>query len=451
MKRYEVTIIGGGIAGLATAEIFARSGFSVCLVDKNEKLCMEASGMHHEWFHFGSLYSIFPNNQYLKTMVGGIDDLLNYYRDFRGMNIRVDGKGKLVTIPITNSWIRQDNLKYVISSTDDGDFSLKNCKSIRDIPYKILMNISWNKVIKQFVARHNRFYKYDWRKGCSSHYIPKAGWLDYSKEHLHEFSMNDVNLSSKTHSYMDSYDSPMTAANIISDLTKSFISNGGEIKTCSEVKSYSKTSNEFEINFKGGDGIKSDKLIIAASKGIEKVVKNKVKIKSVASPLLVVYPTVCDANIVRLTPFMDKTINHLHHKTDGKEYSLIGGGYFAPVDDESEKKRVAEKLLKQAIEVFPKIKNSTLREVYFGIKTEVVTSVKERNYLYHITEIENNVHLIVPGKFSLAFSLAVNTYLKIMGHYPNTFVDYDETTDISEYLSLSGHRFIIDNITENMF
>ena len=117
MSKYDYTVLGGGIAGLAIAEIFARSGFSVCIVERNDQLCSETSGMHHEWFHFGSLYSIFPSNQFLRTVVGGIDDLLLYYRDFDGMNLRVSGKGDLITVNKDNNWIREDNLKYVTSSS----------------------------------------------------------------------------------------------------------------------------------------------------------------------------------------------------------------------------------------------------------------------------------------------------------------------------------------------
>ena len=95
---YDYRIIGGGIAGIATAEIFARSGFSVVLAEKNNKLCKESSGKHHEWFHFGSLYSMLSNKDALRILVGGIDDLLLYYRDFKNMNLKVNQDGSLAVI-----------------------------------------------------------------------------------------------------------------------------------------------------------------------------------------------------------------------------------------------------------------------------------------------------------------------------------------------------------------
>ena len=55
VKKYDYVIVGGGIAGLASAELLSRSGHSVLLLEKGPKLCQEASASHHGWFHFGSL------------------------------------------------------------------------------------------------------------------------------------------------------------------------------------------------------------------------------------------------------------------------------------------------------------------------------------------------------------------------------------------------------------
>src|SRR3972149_9921353 len=137
LKKYDLGIIGGGIAGLAIGEIFARSGFKVVIIEKNEKLCMGDSGAHHEWFHFGSLYSIFPNNQALRTLVGGIDDLLVYYRDFDGMNLKVTSDGRLINEDKENSWFREDTIEYVVSARNDPDFALKNFTGLKDFFHRL--------------------------------------------------------------------------------------------------------------------------------------------------------------------------------------------------------------------------------------------------------------------------------------------------------------------------
>jgi choline dehydrogenase-like flavoprotein len=104
----EYAVIGGGIAGLAVAEVFARCGHSVVLIERGERLCQEASAAQHGWFHFGSLYSILPQNQFLRTMVGGVEDLIAYYGGFPGMNIAVDRDGRLIFPSAPGAWFRDE-------------------------------------------------------------------------------------------------------------------------------------------------------------------------------------------------------------------------------------------------------------------------------------------------------------------------------------------------------
>lgn len=449
MKKYEVVIVGGGIAGLATAEMFARSGLKTLLLEKQEKLCMETSGLHHEWFHFGSLYAILPQTQFFRTLVGGIEDVLDYYRDFNGMNLRIDGEGKLVKINRQNAWFRQDNLVYAIATTNDNDFSLRKAKRIDEIARKMVMKLSWGKAIKRFVSRHNRFYKYDWRRGCASRWIPRAGWFDYSEEHLQNFENDELTLAS-THISMQSYDCPMNAYSIISDLTKSLISNGGEFLSCAKFLDYRKKSNRIEVVYDNGT-IATNRLILASGKALQEQSKERIKVKSVLSPLLVVAPAVCSSNIVRLTPFMDQTINHLKHSVEGREYSLIGGGYFAPPNDGEAIRRASHQLLEKAQTVFPKMADAKLTRLYFSTKSEILSSKARRNYLYKIDKIERDVYTIVPGKFSLAFSLAVNTFKEVMGRCPQTYTSYHSDLDVDGFIAPIKHKSIMKEFLQSQF
>ena len=447
LKKYDLGIIGGGIAGLAIGEIFARSGFKVVIVEKNEKLCMGDSGAHHEWFHFGSLYSIFPNNQALRTLVGGIDDLLVYYRDFAGMNLEVTHEGKLISKDIDSKWFREDFIEYIVSARNDPDFSLKKAKSIKDFFHKAAFLLTWETAIKQFISRHNRFYKYDWRRGTASFYIPRAGIFDYSRNVIEKFKDENVLLNPDTHFRIQGYDRPMNTYNIISDLTRGYISYGGEILLNTEFKEYTKKGDRTEIKL-GGEIIEADKLILAMGKDLKGAVHSGTKISVFVSPLLVVYPNVCDRNFVRLTPFIKETINHLKHSIQGKTYSLIGGGYFANPNNPEEVQNAEKSLIDRAKAVFPLMKNAEIMKVYFGNKTEVVQKIKDfnkRNYLYRMEKIEDDVYFVIPGKFSLGFSLAVNTFKEIVGHYPSTTSAYDKNLDVNSYVGYMKHKNIILN------
>src|SRR5689334_3994809 len=87
---FDFAVVGGGIAGLAIAELLQRSGVSVGLFEKNHALCGEASAEQQGWFHTGALYAALPENFFCRTMVGNLDDLIDYYSGFPNMNLRID-------------------------------------------------------------------------------------------------------------------------------------------------------------------------------------------------------------------------------------------------------------------------------------------------------------------------------------------------------------------------
>ena len=89
-QPYDFVVVGGGIAGLAIAELLQRSGASTVLFEQNEALCGEASAEQHGWFHTGALYSALSDPYFCRTIVGNLDDLMGYYSGFPNMNLRVD-------------------------------------------------------------------------------------------------------------------------------------------------------------------------------------------------------------------------------------------------------------------------------------------------------------------------------------------------------------------------
>jgi len=448
MNKFEIVVIGGGIAGLATAEIFSRSGFKVLLIEKNSKLCSETSGLHHEWFHFGSLYSIFLNNQFLRTMVRGIGDLLEYYQDFEGMNLSINESGKLLTANDENGWFRNDKLQYVITTTSHPEFALSNRIYLSELFKKAAMRISWNMLIKRFIARHNYFYGYDWRKNCVNFHPPNFSFFDCSDEYVSDFSSDEINLNPIFHKSMESYDCPMNAYSIISDLTKSFLSNQGQILTDVMLKKHQKLSDKILVKLSNNQLVETKKLILSSGTHLKNYT-DRLKLRIVASPLLIAHPAVCSVNFVRLTPFVSHTINHIKHNVNGVNYSLIGGGYFSSGSDEKSCQDAESSLLESAKSIFPSLINKAqLIKAYSGYKTEVSGSLKKRNYLYHIEEIEKDLFVILPAKFSLAFSLAVNAFSKITGRLPEKKFNYDKSVCVSNYVALMKHKAIVKEFYE---
>ena len=64
--------------------------------------------------------------------------------------------------------------------------------------------------------------------------------------------------------------------------------------------------------------------------------------------------------------------------------------------------------------------NPDLKEIarYNGVKTEITFKGQPRNYLYHIVKNRENSWVIVPGKFTLAFSIAPEFYRQVYNINP---------------------------------
>ena len=81
-KKYDWIIAGGGVSGIAIAELLCRDRMSVLLLEKNKQLVSETSKVFHEWMHSGALYSLVPDNLLtLRYLLGATDDLFEYYAD----------------------------------------------------------------------------------------------------------------------------------------------------------------------------------------------------------------------------------------------------------------------------------------------------------------------------------------------------------------------------------
>src|SRR5262245_42474199 len=109
----DFAVVGAGIAGLAISELLQRSGASVVLIEKNKTICSEASAEQQGWFHTGALYSALPDQFSFRAMVGNLDDLIDYYRAFPNMNLRVD---KHVSSASSDGWFSNRTNFYAYTS-----------------------------------------------------------------------------------------------------------------------------------------------------------------------------------------------------------------------------------------------------------------------------------------------------------------------------------------------
>lgn len=426
-------------------EMFARCGHRVILVEKNDKVCLEASGSHHCWFHFGSLYSIFPSRQLLRTLVGGIDDLLDYYAGFEGMNLRVGANGKLEFVEGPGSWIRDEPIDYIVAARNDRDFKLNEFNGIQDYARKVFFTATWDLAIKLFISRHQRFTQFDWRSGPASEDIPRAWLKDYSRAVIHKVGPIEINLEKNTHFRVTGFDRPMNAINIVKSLLSGFLGAGGELRVGCEYRGHREKADLVEVDV-GTTVVKARRLILASGMGLDRLSQQNIQTRVVASPLLVAYPCVCESNFVRLTPFVSQTVNHLRHWAAGRAYSLIGGGYAADPRDPEAVNQSQAQLERMARQVFPRLREASLQATYVSNKTEITPKFGERNYQYLLREVSSRVFAAVPGKFSLAFSLAVNAYKRLEGGEPRKVVAAS-SSDVSALIAPMRHEAMVrDNL-----
>lgn len=82
-------------------------------------------------------------------------------------------------------------------------------------------------------------------------------------------------------------------------------------------------------------------------------------------------------------------------------------------------------------------------ESYLGYKTEIVAQSGERNYQYLVREVDDGVFAVVPGKFSLAFSLAVNMFKRLTGEVPAVDLKLKAAAEIKPYIGLTKHAALV--------
>jgi hypothetical protein len=98
--------------------------------------------------------------------------------------------------------------------------------------------------------------------------------------------------------------------------------------------------------------------------------------------------------------------------------------------------------------VFPRFCEAEIVETYLGYKTEIVAKGGERNYQYYIREVDDRVRAVIPGEFSLAFSLAVNAFKRMTGEVPAKHLRLAEQGRARPYIGLTRHAALIRNALE---
>ncbi len=405
MKNFDWIIVGGGIAGISLSEILTREGHSVALIEKGNKLAAGTTREFHEWVHTGSLYTLVKDEmKTLKYILGSLDDLLEFYTSFSKMNLRATEKGLNISDE-AKGWFSPNYINF--------KYRLKNRKLI----------LPWLYSIARSMALIEGIRSHDWlrrRAGIlesvtSKYYLPIAKnffKIIFSNERFYKVKTTDFTTNSRY---------------LLRDMVTTSIKNGLEVFTNCELLKINNSKNNVIAECSKGS-FEAKNMAVCLGADIEKF--NDIKIKKTYAPIAVVKNIKSDLeSFVELDYFRKRCINII---TKDETFGLIGGISLGDKND-------VEKYFDFMISEHKKL-NSEIQilEKYVGIKNEISTKNENRNYLFHINAAPKfkNVWTVIPGKFTLAFSLAPEFYRIIYKKNPKKFYKtYNDTGEFSDLIA----------------
>jgi len=388
MKKYEWAIIGSGIAGTSVAEILTREGHSTILIEKNQSLASETTREFHEWLHTGSLFTLIPDGlKTLRFILGAIDDLIEYYSSFDNMNITPSSQGLHISAD-SKRWFNKEHIHF--------NYRIKNRK----------LTFPWLIGIARSIDLITKIENHDWLRR-------RAGELDpLKKNRLRNIYSEIKKLISFKEKFLSikTPDCTINSRVLLRDMIETAIFNGLDISLGNKVTSFQKKNDIFIVNG-SKETFHAEKIAICCGSAIKDF--TKVKVKTSYAPIAVVSDVPQDYNsFVELDYFPKNCINYLK-KEHG--FGLVGGISFSDVKKTNP---YLDYVIKEHQKNVPSLKEVSR---YNGIKTEISFKNQPRGYLYHITPTDENIWALIPGKFTLAFSMAPEFYRKIYNKNPRKY------------------------------
>lgn len=399
MKTYDWIIVGGGISGISLSEILSRDDKDILLIDQNKKLAQETSGQFHEWFHSGALYSLGTlNPDTLCYILGSTDDLLKYYSNFERMNLRGTENGLKIG---KSGWFNNEYIHYHFRNRFLNPIWTANVS----ITTNIINMINGHDFLRRRIG--SLFNSKNLLEYASfSSFLPKNIGSKYTKVRSPDFSMNSFE--------------------ILADILTQSLKRGVELSLNSKVVGYKKLDDVVIVELASGEIIRTKKLVVCAPEASQTLFD--FPISTTYAPMVVLQDVNQDLdNFVRLDYYQKNCVNYI--KKEGGR-GLAGGISFKNIND-------AEKYIQHIINEQRLLhSNVKVARTYMGIKNEQSLPGQNRNYLFHIHNINDDVFSVVLGKFTSAFSMAPEFYRRIYNKNPVSDISIHETNNESkEYIA----------------
>ena len=397
MKTFDWIVVGGGVAGISLSEILTREGHSVALIEKKDKLASATTREFHEWFHTGSLYTLLKDDmKTLKYILGSLDDLLEFYSSFPKMNLRPTDKG-LKIADNNKGWFSPNYINF--------KYRLKNRKLI----------LPWLYAIARSIALIDGIRKHDWLRR-------RAGILEsVTTEYYLPIIKNLLKIAASSNKFykIETTDFTTNSRDLLKDMIATAEKNGLEIFTKNELLEIKNSNNNIIANC-SNDNFQAKNMVVCLGDEIEKF--SDLKINKSYAPIAVVKNIKADTkSFVELDCFKKNCINIV---TKGKSFGLIGG---ISLSKKVEVQKYFDFMINEHKKLNPGIE---ILEKYIGVKNEIFQKKENRNYLFHINPSRKykNVWSVIPGKFTLVFSMAPEFYRIVYKKNPRKFFNTSSDT-----------------------
>ena len=390
MKTFDWIIVGGGIAGISLCEILTREGHSVALIEKKNKLASVTTREFHEWFHTGSLYTLLKDDmKTLKYILGSLDDLLEFYSSFPKMNLKPTEQGLKITDD-DKGWFSPNYINF--------KYRLKNRKLI----------LPWLYAIARSIALIDGIRKHDWlrRRAGILESVTAKYYLPIIK------NLVKILMDNKKFYHVETTDFTTNSRNLLKDMVAVAEQNGLEIFTNNELLKIENSNGNVIANCANGN-FQAKNMAVCLGGEIDKF--SDLKINKTYAPIAVVKNINADTkSFVELDCFKKNCINIV---TKGKSFGLIGGISLSKRD---EVEKYFDFVIEEHKKLSPDIK---ILKKYVSTKNEISQKKENRNYLFHInlSKKYKNVWSVIPGKFTLAFSMAPEFYRVVYKKNPRKF------------------------------
>ena len=390
MKTYEWAIVGSGIAGISIAEILTRQGHSAVLIEKNETLASETTRAFHEWLHTGALYTLVPDRLItLRFILGAIDDLIEFYSSYDRMNLIPTETGLIINKE-SPGWFEDNYIHF--------KYRVKGRK----------ITFPWIYGVARSIYLIERIHQHDWLRR-------RAGELNHFKERRAQrirTLIQELLISHESFRTVQTSDFTINSRLLLRDMVTTAISNGLEISLDNKIEKIEKHRN-YKLLSGSKENIQAKNVALCSGEGIKYF--STVETKTSYAPIAIVSGvTKHSKSFVELDYFTKNCINLL---TKENGFGLAGG---ISLSDRLKCDEYLDYVVQKHKKIEPEMKEMSR---YVGVKTEMTFKNQPRGYLYHIVNIEDGVWAMIPGKFTLAFSMAPEFYRRVYNHNPKKYFE----------------------------